>query len=370
MSICKHTNHTKWGKDRHGNQRYKCLDCNATWTDKRRDNRVDKSIFVYTKDMLLDWVDGHSYKTLSRNYHLSLYYVHLLINWILLYLPDFREMIVNHEDCDKVEYIGIDGGYVRTSKGQVCFLIAVDIDTNTICHFKMVKDETQNEIFNFIIEIYHKFYYLKGITSDLKSSYGLAIEQFLHDFQVNITHEYCRVHLYMAYRNKSHGLSISFSKNRKYNTSQVLLDWEKAFHKLCFHTNTTEEYYKNMDEIKALPVPSDKYKKALIFFDKNHKSYVTKNTPYRYHTNNLTESWWNLLKTKFKTARSLGYDTIEKWMNLFVLRYHFNHLNFDGSRAETQRRFNFFELSCFEYVINSIETTFSDYLKQHNFKRS
>src|SRR5580700_5852175 len=32
---CPHTNSKKHGKDRHGNQRFKCLLCGCTWTEKK-----------------------------------------------------------------------------------------------------------------------------------------------------------------------------------------------------------------------------------------------------------------------------------------------------------------------------------------------
>lgn len=115
--------------------------CGISWTDKRRDNRVDKSMFVYTKDMLIDWLDGYSYNTLERNYKLSPYYVRILINTIINESPDYRKLIENHIDCLQITNIGLDGGYFNSSKGKVGYLLAVDLDSNTVVHYARLKEK-------------------------------------------------------------------------------------------------------------------------------------------------------------------------------------------------------------------------------------
>ena len=174
--VCQHNKTKRNGKDRNGNQRLKCSSCGVTWTDKRKNNGQDKSRFITSKNMCLDWLDGHSYRTLSRRYKMSPYYSHLYINNIIESLPDFRSIIASHPDRQNVEWVGIDGGYVNSTKGKISFLIAVELDTNTLCWYDLVKGENAIDIEKFIVELKEQYPNLKGITTDGKrSSRGLLL---------------------------------------------------------------------------------------------------------------------------------------------------------------------------------------------------
>jgi hypothetical protein len=125
-----------------------------------------------------------------------------------------------------------------------------------------------------------------------------------------------------------------------------------------------------MDLLLGIEFPSVKYNLAVNYLEKHYKSELIKKIDSRYKTNNLVESWWNLMKTKFKTARSLSIKHLDFWFNLFVLRYHFNHLGFDGTILVTNKRFKNINYPDIKSVINSVETEFKDFVKQHNFTRS
>jgi len=366
---CFHVNHKKNGRDRNGNQRYKCHDCGKTWVDNRRDNRLDKSIFTYSRDMLIDWLDGHSYRTIARNYNLSPYYVHFFLNTIIRMLPDYRLLIKDHIDCKQIKYIGIDGGYINSNKGKVCYLLAIDVETNTICYYKNVAGETTTEIVKFLMDCISMFPNIRGFISDIASEYKSA-NTFLNDkVGIKITQYLCRVHLFLMFRGQRHGLAIALGK-RKYKIHPKIAEWEQRFRNLIFNTYNEKDWNDNKNYLLECRVPDQKYLKAFMYLEKKYKQHITNNTPAFLKTNNLVESWWNLLKTKFKTARTLGEDNIDFWFNLFVLRYHFNHLDWRGDIVDKGKRFQFSNLPTFKDVVNECEPMFCELVKQHNFKRS
>jgi len=355
--LCNHREYCHNGHDRHGKQRFKCIKCGITWTDKRRDNRADKSKFIYSRDMLIDWLDGHSYRTLARNYKLSTYYVHQYINQIIELLPDFRQLIKTHRDCMLIEWVGIDAGYLASNSGKISYLLAVDLDTNTMVYFKEAK-ETVSELSAFLLDLKDMFPNLKGFTSDLCKHYEAARKRLSENYSVEFTHFYCKVHMFMSYRSASHGLPIAIG-HRKYKACHDLMRWEEGFKTVIFGSHDDESLENNLKKLKLLKQPAEKYKKAIEHFEREYKQHIIKQMAYKkYHTNNYVESAWNLIKTKFKTARTLSKEKMELWFNLLVLRYHFNHISFDGTVIDDGKRFKFFEFSSFEELLNETETMY------------
>lgn len=368
--VCQHNKTKRNGKDRNGNQRLKCSSCGVTWTDKRKNNGQDKSRFITSKNMCLDWLDGHSYRTLSRRYKMSPYYSHLYINNIIESLPDFRSIIASHPDRQNVEWVGIDGGYVNSTKGKISFLIAVELDTNTLCWYDLVKGENAIDIEKFIVELKEQYPNLKGITTDGKRSYQRAITN-LNLQGINLEHNLCRVHIMMGYRSQSFHIPICMGV-RKYKVDARINDFELHFRDLIFNSNDEFTFESKLNSLyesmkRYNPPLPDNYDKAVKHLVKQHKQHILNNCPRRYKTNNLVESWWNLLKTKFKTARTLGFRKIELWMNLFILRYHFNHLNYDGTVIDNGRIFKFPNLPSFESLLNQCESKIQEKFEQHKF---
>ncbi len=67
MISCAHANSKRHGRDRHGNQRYRCLDCSKTWTDRRPkvlgDMRIPLDRAVMCLRLLLE---GNSIRSTER----------------------------------------------------------------------------------------------------------------------------------------------------------------------------------------------------------------------------------------------------------------------------------------------------------------
>ena len=65
---CPHTNSKKFGKDRHGNQRYRCLLCGVTWMAKKpKSPLAPMRIPVKTAKMILQLLlEGSSIRSAER----------------------------------------------------------------------------------------------------------------------------------------------------------------------------------------------------------------------------------------------------------------------------------------------------------------
>ncbi len=69
---CQHKSFKKFGKDRHGNQRYRCLLCGCTWTERKPkplgNMRIDKSQAVLCLRLLME---GNSIRSVERITHMN-----------------------------------------------------------------------------------------------------------------------------------------------------------------------------------------------------------------------------------------------------------------------------------------------------------
>lgn len=359
--LCNCRKTIKNGRDRQGNQRYKCVKCGKTHTDGRRLNNYSHACFTRSRDMLIDWLDGHSYRTLARNYDTTTYHVHSLIHRLVECLPDFRKLVFNHTDRFFVTAAGLDAGYIATNKGKVCFLLAVCLDTNTVLHFKRVTGETLDEVTNFLFELKDCFPNLEYLTTDLARAYPGAVgsancreKELFGEDSVEITHILCRVHMFMTLRNQRHGLNLTLT-HRKYRVPSLLIQWENAFRNFIINTSDEISYDLNLANCKSLEAINDKFTKAVAYIERKWKQHLIQQYPRAYRTNNLVESNWNLIKTKSKTARSLGNSQIDEWINLMILRYHYNHIKETGTVVDNGKRFQDFQYLTFRTFINSLE---------------
>jgi hypothetical protein len=361
---CSHVKYKKKGTDRNGNQRYQCLICKKTWTDKRRDNGLYNSLFLTTKHMFLDWINGHSYRTVADNHENSVYQINNLFYYMIESLPDYREMARGDDNYAFIECLNIDGGYISTNKGKKCFLMAVDADTNTVVDFEECSGETYENISSFLKRICIYATNLKYVVADLDRAYPRAINE------LGLTYVPCRVHMFMSLR-KYANITLS---HRKYNKGKELMEFEGAVRTWLFNSRTEEEYTKYRHIVLSFKYKLDDVEALVNHVDKRFKGHIIKQIPYRYITNNFVESWWNLVKTKMKTARSLNEEKITKWFNAFVLKFHFdqvkNSIKKTGMLFVSGKRFDFFNLYSFESVINQSESRFREITQGHNFRRS
>ena len=66
-STCKHERKTGKGKDRKGQQRWKCLDCGVSWTDRRHNPLGTMQIGVETAKLALRLLlEGNSIRSTER----------------------------------------------------------------------------------------------------------------------------------------------------------------------------------------------------------------------------------------------------------------------------------------------------------------
>ena len=312
--------------------------------------------------MFLDWVNGHSYRTVADNHDVSVYHIKTLFYYLLDALPDYREMVRGDQNYQYIECINIDGGYISTNKGKKCFLMAIDPDTNTVVDFEECSGENYENIKAFILRICQYAINLQYVVADLDRSYAKVINE------LGLKYVPCRVHMFMALR-KFVNITLT---HRKYFKGKDIVELERWIRNWLFNSHSEEQYMENRSIVLSYDVEG--VQKLVQHVDKHYKGHILTQTPYRYITNNYVESWWNLVKTKMKTARSLSDDKIEKWFNAFILKFHFNHVKMKLEKAgmfvDHGKRFHFPNLCSFEAVINESESRFREITKRHNFKRS
>ncbi|MFP4370237.1 MAG: hypothetical protein ACLFR2_11725 [Candidatus Kapaibacterium sp.] len=156
----------------------------------------------------------------------------------------------------------------------------------------------------------------------------------------------------------THSKNIKYGKDRNVKSKEEL-EWDDAFKRLIVYSQDADSFDKNYDYMSSLAISSEeKRRKAIVYFKQNYRQHYCDKISYHYRTNNLVESWWNLVKNKFKTARSFSYKKVDKWINLFLIRYKFNHI--DNMRKNAGmifiegKRFEFSQFPDFKSVIRSV----------------
>lgn len=275
----------KWGENKSGTNRFKCLTCGISFTPKRND--------VYLRNRFIWfelWLKGSSISVISRFSGLKQKTVRRLIHWYLDHPPKPKPRI--NKNCRMV----IDATWF---KREHCFIVYWDTNLQIVQYWRYTTSENSLEIYQDLIKLKEKQVICSSITSDGSRGVIRAVSLTYLD----IPHQRCVTHV------QRHGLRL-LTKNPKTQPGKEL----KPLIQVLSQVQTKEQ--------------KDNWIKAVLKWNQRWDEFL-KERSYFYQTNR----WWYTHKS-LRRARALLINALP---NLF---YYLNDISIPKTSNGLEGRFS------------------------------